>query len=106
MTTQSPPKDRLQQLLAPLQNLSEEEAYDLDPEGQQGNGLLTDQLLAFDPSGLPLWWPTSGSQPDRRRALLEKIDETLPADYQPNSETPTNRRQLVRTLRLIASELT
>ena len=101
------PKDDLQRLLAPVQGMPLEQAEDLDPDGRNPHLMLTEQLLQFNHLGLPLWWPLEGHNGlGPRRALLGRIREILPEDFQPTDASPSNMRLLVSTLRLIASEVT
>ena len=109
LTPPSPPAaaDDLDHLLAPLRRVSEAEALDLDPEGRNPDQLLTEELLAFDHLGLPVWWPNPAHNlRDRRQRLLERMREILPEGFHPRDDSPSQRRQLVSTLRRIASELT
>lgn len=103
--------DRLNQLLNPLRQLSEDDAERFDPDQHNPEAMPLWDLLAFREDGTPQWWPMEkDGQPwppsQRRRVLLEKMTETLPADFQPQDDSPTNMRLLLRSLRHIAFGVT
>ena len=108
----SPPQDDLQALLAPLQQLSDQD-LELLPDQQSPDVLPNQELLSFRHDGTPTWWPLNRDEngndwsvSQRRRVLLKRILENLPEDFPATPSQPTERRKLVRSLRHIAYGLT
>ena len=104
----SPPQDDLQSLLAPLQELSDQDLELLQDE-QSPDVLSNQELLSFRPDGTPTWWPVNREEnggdwslSQRRRVLLNRLRENLPADFPPTPSSPTDTRKIVQTLRHIA----
>ena len=104
----SPPQDDLQTLLAPVQQLSDQD-LELLPDEQSPDLLPNQELLSFRPDGTPTWWPLNRAEnggdwtaSQRRRVLLNRLRENLPEDFPPTPSAPTDVPTLVRTLRHIA----
>ena len=107
------PLDDLQDLLQPLQALSEEEAEQLDLGAQAPEAMATEELLAFQEDGTPSWWPrhrdengSDWTDRERPRVLLARIREHLPADFPTTPSARSDVQRLLRTLRHIAYGVT
>jgi hypothetical protein len=106
--------DELQELLQPLQQLSEDEFYELDPLAHDPEAMAPWDLLAFRRDGTPMWWPTSRDDQnegdwtpqERRRILLEKMLESLPPEFPQSPSTPQELRTLLQALRHVAFGVT
>lgn len=104
----SPPADNLQALLQPVQELSEDALAALpnqDSPEYPGN----EELLSFRPDGTPNWWPVNRhengenwSLSERRRVLLNRIRENLPAGFPQTPSSRTDVHAIVSSLRHIA----
>lgn len=104
----SPPPDDLQNLLSPLQSLSDQDLLDL-PNEDSPDVLPNEELLSFRPDGTPTWWPLNRdenghdwSPSQRRRVLLKRLQENLPAAFPPMPSSRTDTHNIVRSLRHIA----
>ena len=99
----------LQELLQPLQQLSEDEFYELDPVADP-EAMAPWDLLAFRADGTPVWWPATRNETlegewtprERRRILLERIRENLPADFPQRPSKPRDIQKLLGALRHVA----
>jgi hypothetical protein len=105
--------DELQDLLQPLQQISEEMFYELDPVAHDPEAMAPWDLLAFRADGTPGWWLATrndtpwkeGTPNERRRILLERIRENLPAEY-PRRPEPRDIQRLLAALRHVAYGVT
>jgi hypothetical protein len=100
----SPPKDNLQKLLGPLQNL---DPYQFQ-NGYHPSVPSLDETLQWEHDGLPIWWPQDRgeagppwSPSERRLVLLRNLREQLPSTFPASPQTFSEQQTLVDTLRRI-----